>query len=147
MIKYRLGQQARKQNEEHHIEKNRCSYVNFSHRSSGPSTSYRGDNERGEIPIAEALRHQIEVQKRLEEQLERRIERLLESCSMKKDEIANMLEKTSQVKQMKDNLSRKEPEFSLLDLYCGCGAMSTGLCLGANLSGFNLVTVSSLLFI
>ncbi|KAK7245460.1 hypothetical protein RIF29_40306 [Crotalaria pallida] len=34
----------------------------------------------------------------------------------------------------------KEPEFSLLDLYCGCGAMSTGLCLGANLSGFNLVT-------
>jgi len=32
----------------------------------------------------------------------------------------------------------------LLDLYSGCGAMSTGLCLGANLSGVNLVTVSSL---
>ncbi|KAK7252542.1 hypothetical protein RIF29_36556 [Crotalaria pallida] len=74
--KYRLGQQARKQNEEHHIEKNRCSYVNFSHRSSGPSTSYGGDNERGEIPIAEALRHQIEVQKRLEEQLE--VQRILQ---------------------------------------------------------------------
>ena len=31
---------------------------------------------------------------------------------------------------------------ALLDLYSGCGAMSTGLCLGANLSGLNLVTVS-----
>lgn len=29
---------------------------------------------------------------------------------------------------------------ALLDLYSGCGAMSTGLCLGANLSGLNLVT-------
>ncbi|XP_027361549.1 myb family transcription factor PHL11 isoform X3 [Abrus precatorius] len=68
--KYRLGQQARKQNEELHKENNRCSYVNFSNRSSEPNTSYRCDNERGEIPIAEALRRQIEVQKRLEEQLE-----------------------------------------------------------------------------
>ncbi|CAL0332504.1 unnamed protein product [Lupinus luteus] len=34
----------------------------------------------------------------------------------------------------------KKPEFRLLDLYSGCGAMSTGLCLGANLSGVNLVT-------
>nr|KYP35295.1 Myb family transcription factor APL [Cajanus cajan] len=73
--KYRLGQQARKQNEELHKENSsesisRCSYVNFSNRSSGPNTSHRGDNEGGEIPIAEALRHQIEVQKRLEEQLE-----------------------------------------------------------------------------
>ncbi|KAJ4724096.1 Cytosine-specific methyltransferase [Melia azedarach] len=31
-------------------------------------------------------------------------------------------------------------EVTLLDLYSGCGAMSTGLCLGANLSGLNLVT-------
>lgn len=31
-------------------------------------------------------------------------------------------------------------EKTLLDLYCGCGAMSTGLCLGANLQGFKLVT-------
>ncbi|KAK9736049.1 hypothetical protein RND81_04G246600 [Saponaria officinalis] len=31
-------------------------------------------------------------------------------------------------------------EMTLLDLYCGCGAMSTGLCLGANLGGVNLVT-------
>ncbi|OIW08926.1 hypothetical protein TanjilG_05902 [Lupinus angustifolius] len=34
----------------------------------------------------------------------------------------------------------KKPEFRLLDLYSGCGGMSTGLCLGANLSGVNLVT-------
>ncbi|XP_020221194.1 DNA (cytosine-5)-methyltransferase CMT3 [Cajanus cajan] len=34
----------------------------------------------------------------------------------------------------------KDPEMKLLDLYCGCGAMSTGLCLGGNLSGVNLVT-------
>ncbi|RDX68326.1 Myb family transcription factor PHL11, partial [Mucuna pruriens] len=81
--KYRLGQQARKPNEEVHRENSSesisgCSYVNFSNRSSGPNTSYRGDNEGGlqlhnqnrEISIAEALRRQIEVQKRLEEQLE-----------------------------------------------------------------------------
>jgi DNA (cytosine-5)-methyltransferase 1 len=29
---------------------------------------------------------------------------------------------------------------TLLDLYSGCGAMSTGLCMGAQLSGLNLVT-------
>lgn len=33
-------------------------------------------------------------------------------------------------------------DVKLLDLYSGCGAMSTGLCLGANLAGLNLVTVS-----
>lgn len=37
------------------------------------------------------------------------------------------------------NESRKS-ELTLLDLYSGCGAMSTGLCLGANLHGSNLVT-------
>ncbi|KAL4340831.1 hypothetical protein GQ457_08G034730 [Hibiscus cannabinus] len=31
-------------------------------------------------------------------------------------------------------------EASLLDLYSGCGAMSTGLCLGANMAGLKLVT-------
>ncbi|KAH9612714.1 hypothetical protein KSS87_000484 [Heliosperma pusillum] len=31
-------------------------------------------------------------------------------------------------------------EMALLDLYSGCGGMSTGLCLGAKLSGINLVT-------
>ncbi|KAL6982395.1 DNA (cytosine-5)-methyltransferase cmt3 [Sarracenia purpurea var. burkii] len=34
----------------------------------------------------------------------------------------------------------KKTEMSLLDLYSGCGAMSTGLCLGANMYGVNLVT-------
>lgn len=33
-------------------------------------------------------------------------------------------------------------ELKLLDLYAGCGGMSTGLCLGARLSNVNLVTVS-----
>ena len=33
---------------------------------------------------------------------------------------------------------------TLLDLYSGCGAMSTGLCLGAALSGIKLNTVSFL---
>lgn len=33
-------------------------------------------------------------------------------------------------------------ERTLLDLYSGCGAMSTGLCLGANSCGVKLVTVS-----
>ncbi|KAI4327813.1 hypothetical protein L6164_020231 [Bauhinia variegata] len=31
-------------------------------------------------------------------------------------------------------------EWTLLDLYSGCGAMSTGLCLGASISGVKLVT-------
>ncbi|KAL6864864.1 hypothetical protein ACP4OV_016015 [Aristida adscensionis] len=51
----------------------------------------------------------------------------------------------------KDNVERigctnkqKSPEpemreLSLLDLYCGCGGMSTGLCLGARAGGMNLV--------
>lgn len=33
-------------------------------------------------------------------------------------------------------------ETTLLDLYSGCGAMSTGLCLGANSYGVKLVSVS-----
>lgn len=32
----------------------------------------------------------------------------------------------------------------MLDLYSGCGAMSTGLCMGASLSGVKLITVSVL---
>jgi DNA (cytosine-5)-methyltransferase 1 len=37
--------------------------------------------------------------------------------------------------------SETKTELQLLDLYSGCGAMSTGLCLGANLAGVNLITV------
>lgn len=35
-------------------------------------------------------------------------------------------------------------EIHMLDIYSGCGAMSTGLCLGANFAGSNLVTVGDL---
>ncbi|RWR87147.1 DNA cytosine-5-methyltransferase 1-like protein [Cinnamomum micranthum f. kanehirae] len=38
-----------------------------------------------------------------------------------------------------DHVSEKS-EMKLLDLYSGCGAMSTGLCHGANIAGVNLVT-------
>ncbi|KAI9119408.1 hypothetical protein K1719_010083 [Acacia pycnantha] len=46
----------------------------------------------------------------------------------------SMLEEVSQVEE------HKKEEIKLLDLYSGCGAMSTGLCLGGILSGLNLVT-------
>ena len=34
-----------------------------------------------------------------------------------------------------------QTQYTLLDLYSGCGGMSTGLCMGANLSNVKLVTV------
>jgi hypothetical protein len=43
-------------------------------------------------------------------------------------------------KKQKSPVSNKK-DLSLLDLYCGCGGMSTGLCLGARGGGVNLVTV------
>ncbi|KAM0930756.1 hypothetical protein ACQ4PT_000686 [Festuca glaucescens] len=42
-------------------------------------------------------------------------------------------------KKQKSPVPNKK-DLSLLDLYCGCGGMSTGLCLGANGGGVNLVT-------
>ncbi|OMO73118.1 hypothetical protein CCACVL1_17462 [Corchorus capsularis] len=36
--------------------------------------------------------------------------------------------------------SKEASQVTLLDLYSGCGAMSTGLCLGANMAGLKLVT-------
>ncbi|GAB2272241.1 Alpha-1,3-mannosyltransferase cmt1 [Dionaea muscipula] len=47
-------------------------------------------------------------------------------------EVKSGSEKISKAKELK-------PEVTLLDLYSGCGAMSTGLCYGAALSGANLV--------
>ncbi|KAG0484303.1 hypothetical protein HPP92_008382, partial [Vanilla planifolia] len=38
------------------------------------------------------------------------------------------------------NRESRKSEMSLLDLYCGCGGMSTGLCYGAKAAGVNLVT-------
>lgn len=37
-------------------------------------------------------------------------------------------------------------DLALLDLFSGCGGMSTGLCLGAKLSGVNLAAVLSINF-
>ncbi|KAM3314084.1 hypothetical protein ACQJBY_033133 [Aegilops geniculata] len=52
------------------------------------------------------------------------------SISMKKEDFN---------KTQKSHVPNKK-ELSLLDLYCGCGGMSTGLCLGARGGGVNLVT-------
>nr|AAP45156.2 Calcium-dependent protein kinase substrate protein, putative [Solanum bulbocastanum]AAP45171.2 Calcium-dependent protein kinase substrate protein, putative [Solanum bulbocastanum] len=76
--KYRLGQQTKKQNAaEQNRENIGESFRQFSLHSSGPSiTSSSMDGMQGciylnrEAPISEALRCQIEVQKRLHEQLE-----------------------------------------------------------------------------
>uniref|UniRef100_A0ACD5X0P7 Uncharacterized protein n=1 Tax=Avena sativa TaxID=4498 RepID=A0ACD5X0P7_AVESA len=54
----------------------------------------------------------------------------LSSTSMKKVDFSK--KRNSPVPNKKD--------LSLLDLYCGCGGMSTGLCLGAHGGGVNLVT-------
>ncbi|XP_074292605.1 DNA (cytosine-5)-methyltransferase CMT3-like [Silene latifolia] len=56
------------------------------------------------------------------------------SLSSGLDETKAGIDEVNQV----DEVSR--PEMRLLDLYSGCGAMSTGLCLGANMQGINLVT-------
>ncbi|KAL6985658.1 hypothetical protein U1Q18_019033 [Sarracenia purpurea var. burkii] len=71
--KYRLGQHAKKQNTKEQIEENNGGSYSDYHEvhSSGATTNSTGVNsEPGEIPIADALRCQIEVQKRLQEQLE-----------------------------------------------------------------------------
>lgn len=40
-----------------------------------------------------------------------------------------------------EEIPERGAELALLDLYSGCGAMSTGLCMGARLTGANLVSV------
>ncbi|KAK9147306.1 hypothetical protein Scep_006063 [Stephania cephalantha] len=47
-------------------------------------------------------------------------------------------EKVDEIKSEPEDCATQE--MALLDLYSGCGAMSTGLCLGARLSNLNLVT-------
>ena len=49
------------------------------------------------------------------------------------------LEEVSQVQDL------PKPKVTLLDLYSGCGAMSTWLCLGVDLFGLHFVTISSIL--
>ncbi|XP_022772251.1 myb family transcription factor PHL11-like [Durio zibethinus] len=70
--KYRLGQQARKQNAaDQNKENGGSSYVQFSNHSSDTITnSPRDDNEQRQIPMTEVLKTQLEVQKTLQEQLE-----------------------------------------------------------------------------
>lgn len=62
---------------------------------------------------------------------------------------ANMDGSTCELKSDSEEVSqareRSLSEMTLLDLYSGCGAMSTGLCLGAKMSGVNLVTVCYIL--
>lgn len=41
--------------------------------------------------------------------------------------------------------THKKADFELLDLFAGCGGMSTGLCLGAKHSSVALITVASLM--
>lgn len=45
----------------------------------------------------------------------------------------------------RDGENSDMPQCTLLDLYSGCGAMSTGLCMGASISGVKLVTVCRLI--
>ncbi|KAJ8557891.1 hypothetical protein K7X08_004657 [Anisodus acutangulus] len=70
--KYRLGQLSKKQNTaDQNKENSGDSSGQFSLHSSGPSTSSLSMNfMQGEVPIAEAVMCQIEVQKRLQEQLQ-----------------------------------------------------------------------------
>lgn len=44
-------------------------------------------------------------------------------------------------------IKESDREWTLLDLYSGCGAMSTGLCFGASIADIKLVTVFRLICI
>lgn len=70
--KYRLGQQAKKQNNgDPNNENSGDSYEPYIVHSTGTSSnSLRVNHEAGDIPIADALLCQIEAQKRLQEQFE-----------------------------------------------------------------------------
>nr|GEZ33266.1 myb family transcription factor PHL11 [Tanacetum cinerariifolium] len=77
--KYRLGQQAKKQNNgDPNNENSGDSYEPYNLHSTGTSSnSLRVNHEPGDIPIADALLCQIEAQKRLQEQFEIPILKLL----------------------------------------------------------------------
>ncbi|GAB2230274.1 hypothetical protein Drorol1_Dr00014533 [Drosera rotundifolia] len=47
---------------------------------------------------------------------------------------------TAGVRVIEDSPVSRHKDLSLLDLYSGCGAMSSGLCYGAKLSGVNITT-------
>ncbi|KDP44326.1 hypothetical protein JCGZ_19193 [Jatropha curcas] len=57
------------------------------------------------------------------------------------NESSSTLSSDNEMNELKSaNDVYNKSEVTLLDLYSGCGAMSTGLCLGAKLSGLNLIT-------
>ena len=69
------------------------------------------------------------------------------SCSggtsnISSDDVDSSMEKT--IAGLAASPDSQMETVTLLDLYSGCGAMSTGLCLGAALSGIKLNTVSFL---
>ncbi|RWR81072.1 myb family transcription factor PHL11 isoform X1 [Cinnamomum micranthum f. kanehirae] len=66
--KYRLGKQAKKEATQEESKGN--SEGNSYSNSSGTNCNASTRNNEGEIPVAEALRYQIEVQRQLHEQLE-----------------------------------------------------------------------------
>lgn len=60
------------------------------------------------------------------------------NCSVREYDNGN--KRKSPQKQVHSNSIPNKTELELLDLYSGCGGMSTGLCLGAQAAGVNLVT-------
>ncbi|XP_059644069.1 myb family transcription factor PHL11-like isoform X2 [Cornus florida] len=122
--KYRLGQQAKNQNTgEQNKEDNGDPYGHYHMQSSSTITnSSRGNSERGEVPIAEALRCQIEVQKRLQEQLEKKLQMRIEA----------------QGKYLQEILEKAQKSLSL-DMNCPVGLEATR----SQLTNFNL-TLSNL---
>lgn len=64
----------------------------------------------------------------------------LSSSNCSATDHVNDTEIKAQGKQIYNNSESKGTELSLLDLYSGCGGMSTGLCLGAQVAGVKLVT-------
>lgn len=66
-------------------------------------------------------------------------------CAIFADVSSPISESDSTISSDSDTVDVKEQklEKNLLDLYSGCGAMSTGLCLGADIGGVKLVTVCS----
>ncbi|KAL7610992.1 hypothetical protein Lser_V15G11030 [Lactuca serriola] len=57
-----------------------------------------------------------------------------------KEEIHSNGSNDTNINGINNNLKAKKSELSLLDMYSGCGGMSTGLCFGAKASGVDLST-------
>lgn len=61
--------------------------------------------------------------------------------------VSSDISMTSEVDEKPTDVCKiEESSKTALDLYSGCGAMSTGLCFGAQLCGQRIVTVSKNLF-